>query len=38
MPERMIGLSTTMYAMVKNVASPPRTSVRTDDPRSVTEK
>lgn len=30
---RMIGFSTMMYAMAKNVASPPRSSCVTDEPR-----
>lgn len=33
-PARMIGLRTTMYAIVKKVATPPRTSVRMSEPRS----
>ena len=37
-PARTRGLSTTMYAMGKKVATPPRTSVRTVDPRSSTWK
>ena len=32
------GFSTTMYAIVKNVASPPRTSRATVDPRAEIEK
>lgn len=31
---RMIGFSTMMYAIAKNVANPPRISRATDDPRS----
>jgi hypothetical protein len=31
---RMIGLSATMYAIVKKVTSPPRTSWAIDEPRS----
>ena len=34
----MSGLSTTMYAIVMKVTSPPRTSRRTEDPRSVIPK
>jgi hypothetical protein len=30
----MSGLSTTMYAMVKKVANPPRISAPTDEPRA----
>ena len=32
--DRIAGLTKTMYAIVRNVATPPSTSVRTDDPRS----
>ena len=31
----MIGFSTTMYAIVKNVARPPRISAANDDSRAV---
>ena len=37
-PDRMIGLSTTMYAIVKKVASPPRISVLAVVSRSVKRK
>ena len=35
---RISGLSTTMYAIVMNVTSPPRTSRRTLEPRSLMRK
>jgi hypothetical protein len=37
-PERMIGFRITMYAIVTNVTTPPRTSVPTVEPRLVISK
>ena len=34
-PARMIGLRTMMYAIVRNVTTPPRTSCTTDESRSL---
>ena len=35
---RIAGLTKTMYAIVRNVTTPPSTSVRTVEPRSLMEK
>ena len=36
--DRIAGLTKTMYAIVRNVTRPPRTSIRTVEPRSLMEK
>ena len=36
--DRIAGLTKTMYAIVRNVTTPPSTSVRTVEPRSLMEK
>jgi hypothetical protein len=36
--DRIAGFTTTMYAMVANVVAPPRTSIRTEVPRSLKRK
>ena len=36
--DRIAGLTKTMYAIVRNVTTPPSTSVRTVDPRSLMVK